>query len=74
VKIKEIGNKKDKELVKFINDLKAKLLKTSFDVRTKESNKVREIRAIKKDIARALTVKRERELTAEEKGADKEKK
>lgn len=62
MKIKEIAGKKDKELDKFIADSKAKLLKASFDVRTKESNKVRALRVIKKDVARALTVKREREL------------
>ncbi len=74
MKIKEIAEKKDKELDKFINDSKGKLLKLSFDVRTKESNKVRELRAIKKDIAKALTVKRQRELVAEENKTNKEKK
>ncbi len=72
MKIKEIAEKKDKELDKFINDSKGKLLKLSFDVRTKESNKVRELRSIKKDIAKALTVKRQRELVSEENKADKE--
>ncbi len=62
----EIAEKKDKELDKFIADQKAKLLKLIFDVRTKESNKVRALRVIKKDIARALTVKKERELAREE--------
>ncbi len=66
MKIKEIAQKKDKELDKFIKDSKEKLLKLHFDVATKESNKVRDIRKLKKDLARALTVKRERELTAEE--------
>ena len=74
MKIKEIAEKRDKELAKFITDSKAKLLKLSFDIRTKESNKVRDIRVLKKDIARALTVKREREIVAEEKDKDKEKK
>lgn len=72
MKIKEIAEKKDKELDKFIADQKAKLLKSSFDVATKESGKVRELRAIKKDIARALTVKRERELIQEETQKGKE--
>lgn len=66
MKIKEIGDMKDKELDKFITDQKAKLLKSSFDVATKETGKVRDIRVIKKDIARALTVKKERELAREE--------
>ncbi|MDO8507727.1 MAG: 50S ribosomal protein L29 [bacterium] len=72
MKIKEIAEKKDKELDKFIADQKAKLLKSSFDVATKETGKVREIRVIKKDIARALTVKRERELVQEEAVKSKE--
>lgn len=74
MKIKEIGGMKDKELEKFISDQKAKLLKASFDVATKESGKVREIRVIKKDIAKALTVKRERELAVKEVAKEKEKK
>lgn len=72
MKIKEIGEKKDKELDKFISDSKAKLLKASFDVATKETGKVREIRVLKRDIARALTVKRERELVQEETDQKKE--
>lgn len=72
MKIKEIGDMKDKELDKFISDQKAKLLKSSFDVATKETSKVREIRIIKKDIARSLTVKRERELVQEEAQKGKE--
>lgn len=74
MKIKEIADKKDKELEKFISDSKAKLLKLSFDVRTKESNKVRDIRNLKKDIAKALTVKRQRELINAKEKAEKEKK
>ncbi len=66
MKIKEIAQKKDKELDKFIKDSKEKLLKLHFDVATKESNKVRDIRKLKKDLARALTVKRERELVKED--------
>lgn len=72
MKIKEIAEKKDKELDKFIADQKAKLLKSSFDVTTKETGKVREIRVIKKDIARALTVRRERELARVEAAKSKE--
>lgn len=72
MKIKEIGDMKDKELDKFIADQKAKLLKSSFDVATKETGKVRDIRVLKKDIARALTVKRERELAHEEAQKSKE--
>jgi ribosomal protein L29 len=69
MKIKEIAEKRNKELVKFITDSKAKLLKLSFDVRTKESNKVRDIRALRRDIARALTVKKEREIVNQEQEA-----
>lgn len=72
MKTKEIGDMKDKELDKFITDQKAKLLKSSFDVATKETGKVRDIRVIKKDIAKALTIKRERELVREEAQKSKE--
>jgi len=74
MKAKQIAEKKEKELEKFITDTKNNLLKLSFDVRTKESNKVRDIRKLKRDLARAQTIKRERELAEEEAKQDKEKK
>lgn len=74
MKIKEIAAKKEKELDKFIADQEGKLLKLTFDISTKESTKVRDIRKIKKEMARALTVKRERELVKEEAKETEEKK
>lgn len=65
MKIKEIAQKKEKDLDKFIKDQKENLLKMSFNIATKETSKVREVRAAKKDIARAMTVKRERELVTQ---------
>lgn len=70
MKAKEILEKKDKELEKFINDLKNQITKVSFAVSTKETNNHREIRKLKKDLARALTIKKERELYEEEKSKE----
>lgn len=66
MKIKDIAVKKEKDLEKFISDQKGKLLKLQFDIASKESNKVGDVKKIKKDIAKALTVKRQRELVKEE--------
>jgi large subunit ribosomal protein L29 len=60
MKIKDIRNKSDKELQKDLADSRAKLLQLSIDYRTKEVKNVREIRSVKRTIARILTVMTER--------------
>ncbi len=56
MKAKDIRNKSNKELQKDLTDSRAKLLQLSVDYRTKEVKNVREIRAVKRTIARILTV------------------
>ena len=73
MKVKQIIEKKEKELEKFIEDSKNQLTKNSFSLATKETNNHREIRKLKKDIARAQTVKRERELLAAEESLEETK-
>ena len=61
MKAKELRNKSIKELQKNLADSRAKLLKLNVDYRTKEVKNVREIRSIKKTIARILTIIAEQE-------------
>jgi ribosomal protein L29 len=56
MKAKDLRNKSNKELQKSLADSRAKLAQLSVDYRTKEVKNVREIRNIKKAIARTLTI------------------
>lgn len=66
MKIKEITQKTDKELMTLLIDSRKKLAEAKVDLRTKQVSNVKEIMALRKTIARVLTVQRERELTKEE--------
>ncbi len=63
MKAKDIRNKSNKELQKDLSDSRAKILQLSVDYRTKEIKNVREIRAVKRTVARILTVMAEQEVT-----------
>lgn len=56
MKIKEIREKNRKELEKDLSELRNKLTKMKFDISGKQMKNHREIRKIKKGIARILTV------------------
>lgn len=64
MKTTELRNKTDDELEKFVGEQRGALAQAVVDLKTKEVKNVRHIRGIKKDIARALTLKSERELKA----------
>lgn len=59
MKAKELRNKSNKELQKDLIDNREKLLRLHIDLRSKEVKNVREIRNIKKSIARILTINTE---------------
>lgn len=63
MKAKDIRNKSNKELQKDLSDSRSKILQLSVDYRTKEIKNVREIRAVKRTVARILTVMAEQEVT-----------
>lgn len=63
MKAKDIRNKSNKELQKDLSDSRAKILQLSVDYRTKEIKNVREIRAVKRTVARILTVMAEQDVT-----------
>ena len=56
MKIKEIREKNQKELEKNLRELRNKLTKIKFDISGKQMKNHREIRKVKKDISRILTV------------------
>ena len=66
MKLSEIVAKKDAELQRELKELSDKLLKTKFEVATKETNQHTEVGKIKRDIARIKTILREREIQREE--------
>jgi large subunit ribosomal protein L29 len=56
MKIKEIKEKSENELKKDLVESRNKLTKLRFDVSAKQTKNHREIRKIKKNIARMLTI------------------
>ena len=66
MKIADINQKTDKELVTLLIDSRKKLADAKVELRTKQISNVKEIMALRKTIARVLTVQRERELSKEE--------
>jgi ribosomal protein L29 len=66
IKLQEITKKTDQELDLFITEERAALAKAIIDSRTKEVKGVKILAAHKKNIARALTIAREREIAKEE--------
>jgi len=62
MKYKELIAKSDKELTKELSSLISKLREFRFDMATKENKNSKSILNTKKNIAKILTLKREREL------------
>jgi large subunit ribosomal protein L29 len=56
VKIKEIREKNENELKKNLTELRNKITKMRFDISGKQLKNHREIRIVKKEIARIMTV------------------
>ncbi len=66
MKVKEIVQKKDKELQTDLAKLQDNLVKIRFEVAAKETNKHTEIKKIKKEVAQIKTILKEREIQREE--------
>lgn len=71
MKTKEIREKTTKELEKLLSDAKANVIKTRFQIASRETNKHQEIRKSKKVIAKILTITKEQELIAEDQAKEK---
>jgi len=56
MKVKELRQKSEKELHKILDESREKLRQLNFDLASGKVKNVREIRKIKRDIARMLTI------------------
>lgn len=63
MKMKELREKSSGEREKLILDLRKKERELRFSIASRETKDHREVRVVKKDIARVLTLAREEELT-----------
>lgn len=63
MKAKDMIAKTDKELIKMLADQRNNLQNLHIDYRTKEIKNVKQIKLVKKDIARIKTILKSREIT-----------
>lgn len=68
IKLKELQNKTEKELADLVNEQRQKLRQLSVDSRTKKVTNVKEFSHFKKNIARVLTLQRQKQLEGENDG------
>ncbi len=66
MKLQDITKKSDQELAELVISSRADLAKAVVDSRTKESRDVKQLGRLKKTIARAMTISREREIAKQE--------
>jgi ribosomal protein L29 len=66
MKITDITKKTDKELAQFIQTSREDLAKAVVESRTKEVRDTKTLGRLKKTIAQALTIERERQIVQEE--------
>lgn len=71
MKTKELLAKDNKAINKLLIEAKAKLVKERFKIASKETNNVSEVNKIRREIARIMTIIREREILQAEKGDKK---
>ena len=66
MKLAEIMNKNDQDLAKLVSELRQQIADAAVEVRTKEVKNVKQVTGLKKSLARALTITRERQIAQEE--------
>ncbi len=66
MKLAQIAEKSDKELDSLVSDQRQALASHAIEMRTKKISDVKRTAAIKKVIARALTIQRQRQLSQAE--------
>lgn len=71
MKVKEIVEKKDKDLIAQLKELETKLIKLKFQIATKESDNSADISKTRKSIARIKTILKEREIIRKEEAHEK---
>lgn len=73
MKIKDIRKKSDKELTKFLAEKRNHLRETRFKVASKQLKNYKELKNLRHDIAKILTVINERRLVRESSPISKQK-
>ncbi|OGS69732.1 MAG: 50S ribosomal protein L29 [Firmicutes bacterium RBG_13_65_8] len=68
MKAKEVHDLSDADLAEKIKDLKEELFNLRFQLATRQLDNPMRIREVKKDIARAKTIQRQRELQGQQVG------
>jgi ribosomal protein L29 len=63
MKIAKIVEKSDSELAQLLTDTKGELAKLAIEMRTKKVSNIKQTNSLRKIVARALTIQREREIT-----------
>ncbi len=71
MKTDKIRNLTDAELLHQERDLNDQLFKLKFQMKMGQSESLKKIRGLRKDIARVKTIKREKELAAAKTGTEK---
>lgn len=66
MKLIDITKKTDQELAELVKTSRAELAQAIIDSRTKENRDVKQLARLKKTVARALTIDRERAIAKEE--------
>ncbi|MBW4061500.1 50S ribosomal protein L29 [Candidatus Saccharibacteria bacterium] len=66
MKLQDITKKTDAELMELVKTSRDDLAKAVIDSRTKEVKDVKQLGRLKKTVARALTISRERQIAKEE--------
>ena len=67
MKLSEITAKTDRELQQMIEDSRLQIAELYIDYRTKQVKNVKTLSSAKRDLARALTLQRERAIAEQEK-------
>ncbi len=67
----KIRNLTDAELVHQKNELSEELFKLKFQLKMGQTESLKKMRGLKKDIARVLTIQREKQLAAAKTGTEK---
>jgi len=67
----KIRNLTDAELVQQKRELSEELFKLKFQLKMGQTESLKKMRGLKKDIARVLTIQREKQLAAQKTGSEK---
>ena len=67
----KIRNLTDAELAHQKTELSEELFKLKFQLKMGQTESLKKMRGLKKDIARVLTIQREKQLTAQKTGSEK---